>query len=303
MSLRQIEYFVAAAKAGSLSAGARRSNVSQPSLCVQIRQLEQRVGASLLWRHSQGVELTAAGKVFLPHAIAALRELRQAERAVASLEANVKEIWLGIMPTPGRALVVDLLRKCKEALTSHKLQFREGLSDEMWQLFADGELDAAFCYDPVAVKTGSIVSLYREEFFLVGSPQILKPAGDLNCAALGKFRLVLGNRKHSMRKFIDSTLAADAIDLDVVFEIEPMNLKREMLIRQGCCSIVPYGLFWDEIRSGELCARRIKPRLSRTVGLLLHDSLSTKTGELLVSLIRSVVKTRIEEGELGWRAI
>src|SRR5271156_5931185 len=108
MSLRQIQYFLAVAKTGSLSAGARVSHVSQPSLCVQIRRLEQRVGATLLWRHSRGVELTAAGKVFLPHARAALEELGRAERAVAWLgTADAKEISLGIMPTPGRFLVVD----------------------------------------------------------------------------------------------------------------------------------------------------------------------------------------------------
>jgi DNA-binding transcriptional LysR family regulator len=84
-TLRQIEYFVAVAKAGSLSSGARLSNVSQPSLCVQIQQLEQELCARLLSRNSRGVRLTAAGKTFLPHAIAALEELSQAKTAIAAL--------------------------------------------------------------------------------------------------------------------------------------------------------------------------------------------------------------------------
>src|SRR5713226_3163141 len=114
MSLRQIRYFLAVAKSGSFSAAARRAHVSQPSLCVQIKQLEERVGAKLLLRHSRGVELTAAGTAFLPHAIAALEDLKRAERAVAALDSSrTEEVSLGVTPTPGRALIVDLLRKCK----------------------------------------------------------------------------------------------------------------------------------------------------------------------------------------------
>jgi len=304
MSLRQIKYFVAVAKTGSLSAGARRSNVSQPSLCVQIKQLEERVGATLLSRNSRGVELTAAGKVFLPHAIAVLEEVRQGERAVALVDSrNAKEISLGVMPTPCRALAVDLLHRCKEGLGGSSLRFHEGLSSDLSQLFADGELDATFCYDAVPIKTATILSLYQEELYLVGPPQILKSVGDVSRASLNKFSLVLGDAKRSMRGFIESTLFADGINLKVAFEIASTHLKRELLCRQGCCSIVSHGLFWDEINLGKLCARRIKPPLIRTVFLMIHESMPAKTRELFESLIRSVVKDRIEEKKLGWRTI
>jgi hypothetical protein len=43
----------------------------------------------------------------------------------------------GVTPPPGRALVGDLLRKCREMPRSPKLEFREGLSDELWRLVAD----------------------------------------------------------------------------------------------------------------------------------------------------------------------
>jgi LysR family nitrogen assimilation transcriptional regulator len=76
LSLRQFKYFVAVAETGSLSAGARQSNVSQPALCTQIRLLEERLGASLLSRHSRGVELTGAGKSFLRH-VMTLEEISQ----------------------------------------------------------------------------------------------------------------------------------------------------------------------------------------------------------------------------------
>src|SRR5258708_9728033 len=100
ISLRQIRYFVIVARSGSFSAAAQIAHVSQPSLCVQMKQLEEEIGAKLLSRHARGVELTAAGAAFLPHATAALNEIKRAEQAVAALHASrVAQIYLRRTPT------------------------------------------------------------------------------------------------------------------------------------------------------------------------------------------------------------
>jgi len=68
MELRHLRYFVAVAEEGSLTvAAARRLHTAQPSLSRQIRDLEDEVGAPLLIRSARGIELTAAGRVFLDH--------------------------------------------------------------------------------------------------------------------------------------------------------------------------------------------------------------------------------------------
>ena len=304
-SLRQIRYFVAVAKAGSFSAAARLSHVSQPSLCVQIKQLEQTIGAKLLLRRSRGVELTEAGAVFFQHATAALEDLKRAERAVATLnQSRPTQISIGLTPTSGRALVAELLQKFKDTAPDLKLIFHEGLSDELWQLAVDGKLDAALCYDPAESEAVRITPLYREDLLLVGPPDVLNPAIEMvNFGSLGRIPLVLGYTHHRTRQFIDSAARAAGVNLESVIEVEPRTLKREVLIRHRRCSIVPYGLFWDEIKSGKLVAQRITPRLSRTVALLVNANLSQSAERFLLATIRSLVRVRIEENELGWRPI
>ncbi len=79
MELRHLRYFVAVAEEGSLTVAAqRRLFTAQPSLSRQIRALEDEVGAQLLARSTHGVELTAAGKVFLDHARLALAQVEAA---------------------------------------------------------------------------------------------------------------------------------------------------------------------------------------------------------------------------------
>jgi hypothetical protein len=76
MELRHLRYFVAVAEEGSLTVAAeKRLHTAQPSLSRQIRDLEYELGIQLLTRSVRGIELTAAGKVFLDHARLALDQV------------------------------------------------------------------------------------------------------------------------------------------------------------------------------------------------------------------------------------
>src|SRR2546421_10364896 len=82
MELRHLRYFVAVAEEGSLTVAAeRRLHTAQPSLSRQIRDLEDEGGAQLLIRGARGIELTAAGRVFLDHARLVLAQVEAAGEA------------------------------------------------------------------------------------------------------------------------------------------------------------------------------------------------------------------------------
>jgi DNA-binding transcriptional LysR family regulator len=68
MELRQVRYFVGVAETLSFRQASKLLHVSQHSLSVQIKQLEDELGVSLLRRSKRGVEITRAGEVFLPAA-------------------------------------------------------------------------------------------------------------------------------------------------------------------------------------------------------------------------------------------
>lgn len=107
MRLRQLEYFVAICEAGSFGGAANELLVAQPSLSQQIQALEKELGATLLERGRQGVALTAAGKVFLPQARAALAAVESGRRSVADLVngivgelhvLTVRSVASGVLP-------------------------------------------------------------------------------------------------------------------------------------------------------------------------------------------------------------
>jgi LysR family transcriptional regulator, hca operon transcriptional activator len=82
MELRHLRYFVAVAEEGSLTVAAqKRLHTAQPSLSRQIHDLELELGVQLLIRGPRGIELTAAGRVFLDHARIALLQVEAAGEA------------------------------------------------------------------------------------------------------------------------------------------------------------------------------------------------------------------------------
>ena len=94
MELRHLRYFVAVAEAGSLTVAAEQKlHTAQPSLSRQIRDLELEVGAQLMTRSARGVELTAAGRVFLDHARLALAQVEAAASAARRAAHPEQKTW------------------------------------------------------------------------------------------------------------------------------------------------------------------------------------------------------------------
>lgn len=82
MELRHLRYFIAVASAQNFTKAAAAVHVSQPPLSVQIRALEDELGARLFDRLGRKVTLTQAGELFRDHAERAVRELERPTQLV-----------------------------------------------------------------------------------------------------------------------------------------------------------------------------------------------------------------------------
>ena len=146
MELRHLRYFVAVAEEGSLTVAAeKRLHTAQPSLSRQIRDLEYEVGVPLLTRSVHGVELTAAGRVFLDHARLALTQAEAATEAARRAAQPSKQVFaMGF--TTGQE--VEWLPRATSLLRDELANIEIRVSSDHSVTLADalthGRLDVAF---------------------------------------------------------------------------------------------------------------------------------------------------------------
>jgi LysR family transcriptional regulator, nitrogen assimilation regulatory protein len=306
MLLQQIRCFVTVAESGSFTSAARTLNLSQPALGAHVKNLEATLGIRLFDRHSRGVALTGAGHAFLAEARQVMDAVERARAAVEPfLGRNEVQISLGITPTSGKTLVPDLLMESQAQAPERRLYLRAGLSDDHRRmLLSGGDLDAAFCYDPEPHDALVIRPLYEEDLFLVGASGVVdRDQGPIAFAELPRFPLVLDHRFHAARRIIEDIATARGVKLQVRLEVEPAEVKRALIMQRSHCTLVPYGLFMEEIAQGLMSARRIvEPPVRRRMALVMRRSLPAVVALGLLALVRPIVQRRIQEGAFGWRA-
>jgi LysR family transcriptional regulator, nitrogen assimilation regulatory protein len=305
MELRQLRYFIAVARAGSFVAASETVHISQPALGYQIKLLEGLLRVRLFTRHSRGVTLTEAGKTFLTEAEKVLLTVDQATAAVSPYrDALVGEFELGVTPTSARLLLPDLLSICA-AETKLKLSVREGLSDQLFKELSAGSLDMALCYYLQCAKTIEAVPLYSEDLFLIGAPDLVLEHGlDIDFSELANYPLVLGDRFQTIRQMVEKTAFTKQVHLDIGPEMTSANVKRELIVRHRRAAIVPYGAYLDEIRNGQVRARRIvNPTLTRNLHFSFRPGVQEPVRAFLLSSIKTIVDRIVAQHELTWKKV
>lgn len=100
MTIIQLEYLLAVANCGSFSLAAEHCFVTQPSLSMQVKALEEELGVVLLDRSKKPVIPTEAGEVVLDRARETLRAYNNIRESVAELKGETSgKLRLGVIPT------------------------------------------------------------------------------------------------------------------------------------------------------------------------------------------------------------
>src|SRR6266850_2453014 len=146
MELRHLRYFVAVAEEGSLTVAAeRRLHTAQPSLSRQMQDLEYEVGTQLMVRSVRGIELTAAGRVFLDHARLALAQVEAGrEGARRAGEPTKPSFALGFLTGQEMNWLPEAMRILHAELPNMQVTIASQYSPDLADALMRGKLDLVF---------------------------------------------------------------------------------------------------------------------------------------------------------------
>lgn len=169
MDIRQIEYFAEVAKQLNFTRAASILHISQPSLSKTIKNLETELGAPLLYRGANQLELTDAGKAFLvnaKHVLDAFENLTSELNDVIDLKKG--EIKIGIPPIIGAAFFSKLISKYKEAYPSIDMLLTEVGSNKIKDGVDEGTLDIGLvCNLPVQKENFETLKLLKDPLMII----------------------------------------------------------------------------------------------------------------------------------------
>ena len=143
-TLRQLQFFVAAAEAGSVSGAARALSISQSSVTEAIRALEDDLGVILFDRQARGLLITHKGSAFLRHARQILSDVATARSSFKEeAETATGRLSLGVTQLVAGYVLSDILQRFRRAFPQVELNVIEDSGEYLQHLLIGGELDVA----------------------------------------------------------------------------------------------------------------------------------------------------------------
>jgi DNA-binding transcriptional LysR family regulator len=136
-----ILYFGTITDAGNFTRAAAQLHLSQPALTVQIRRLEELVGARLFDRNSRSVALTQTGRELLPLR-RSLDDMERVLRDARALGEGVSgTIRLACLPTFAASALPELIRTFREQVPRASFQIRDAVASTVVDLVRSEEVD------------------------------------------------------------------------------------------------------------------------------------------------------------------
>ncbi|MCC7322177.1 MAG: LysR family transcriptional regulator [Rubellimicrobium sp.] len=143
-TLRQLQYFVAAAERGSVSHAAQALSISQSSVTEAVKDLEADLGVRLFDRHPRGLTTTHHGHQFLRHARAILAEVSAARQSFDPGRARLSgPLHLGVTSLVAGYVISDILSRYRRANPEVSVSAVEDAGEYLEHLLIGGELDVA----------------------------------------------------------------------------------------------------------------------------------------------------------------
>lgn len=273
LSMKQLRYFDALARAGHFGRAAEACAISQPALSVQIREMEETIGAALFERMARQVRLTGLGEAMAPRVRAILRAVDELEELSRVAQGPLSgRLRLGVIPTVAPYLLPAVVTHLAGSHPGLDLRPREAVTGKLLADLREARLDAALLALPVSEPALTEVALFSEDFVLV------RPAADADrpvpsAEALPKMRLMLLEEGHCFRDQALALCKLDGASPRTVMEGSSLSTLVQMVGAGIGVTLLPEIALAVETRQASVALARLQgPVPGRTIGMVWRRS-------------------------------
>ena len=205
ITLRQIQYFLAAAESGQFSAAAAKVHVTQTAITAAIKELESALGLALFHRHhASGVSLTVDGQKFLSHAHTITAAVNSAIHDPGLIRQNVQgRVRLGATHSMLGAYLVPAIARFMAAYPQVDLEVVELERPALQRALLHGKVDLGVgwleSFESIAGLSTATLTRSRRQLWLCANHPLLQKRG-IRLADIQPLPYVLYNQDETPRR-------------------------------------------------------------------------------------------------------
>ncbi|MFH1726253.1 MAG: LysR family transcriptional regulator [Elusimicrobiota bacterium] len=241
LNYHHLYYFWAVVKAGSISRAKRRLLLAQPTLSLQLKELEKAFGEKLLNRTHKGISLTGPGRVVFE---CCERIFPVGEQLASKMQKDAAVLpavlHIGVEETVARAVVVRMLDFLGRGARGVRVHIVGGALPDLKDRLSRHTVDLLVSDVDLSVALGrEFVSRpkVRDPVVFVGSPRLLRDFKRFP-RDLAKYPMLLRTAGNPVRKEVDQFLCQHGIEANIGAEIEDNDLIRLLALRgQGIAAL------------------------------------------------------------------
>jgi DNA-binding transcriptional LysR family regulator len=253
MNLEHMQSFYMTAKCNSISKAAAVLHLTQPGLSMQIKNLENELGANLLIRSNKGVELTEEGKVVFNYADTILSIKGNIERDIKSVQQDSPKLIIGSCKSVGEHALPCSIYIFKKLYSELDITMEVANSTEVVEKLCRHSINIGIIQD--LPKENDIVAKYiaSDELILVGHDSDIKKA--ITIEELKKLPLILREKTSNARYLVEAALQKKGVslnELSVIYSLNsPEAIKSSISSGKGF-SFLPKLTVKNELKKGAL---------------------------------------------------
>ncbi len=239
LNLRDLEYFIAVVDQRHFGRAAQAVKVSQPTLSMQLRKLEELLGGKLIERMRGDAIPTGLGEDVLPLAREMLR-LASEIKSRSERKGHRGRFRLGVIPTISPYLLPKITRGLSRGIEGRRVTLLEAQTRELIRSVRDGTIDVAIVSTPNKERGLEERAIYSEPFLLaVSKSHVLAERRTVHLRDLLNERLLLLGEGHCLRNQALSLCKFSRVEDETDLSATSIETLRSMVAIGDGVTLIP----------------------------------------------------------------
>ena len=283
-------FYIVASK-GSITKAAKELFISQPAVTQAIKNLEDKIGATLFVRAKKGVVLTEEAKVLYNYIETGINYIKNGENKFKELK-NIDSgtLRIGASTTITHYVLLPLLDKYQELYPNVNISIVNNLTRDLVKSLREGSLDLLVLNLPTKEAKDISVTpfLTVHDYFMVGKRKQNLSKEKKTLKSLDKEDFIFQKQPSNTRNFLDNWLAENHVNFIPKYDIVSFNLVKDMTKMGLGIGYITEEFAQDELNKKELFKLDIEPKIrSREVGYAtLKNSIPSFATRAFIDLIQ-----------------